>query len=88
MLHRLREAMKRDDGFTCAYDGDDRRGRGLHRWARHAGSTGHCGPKIEHTTPDKAVVFTLINAESGEARSRVVPNVKGDTLRPGDSSTR
>src|SRR5206468_673162 len=36
--------------------------------------------EIEHIVPEKAVVFTLINAESGEARSRVIPNVKGDTL--------
>ena len=80
MLHRLREAMKRDDGFTDlmagtivadeAYVGG--KARRMHGWL-NAG-------KGETVKPAKAVVFTLINAESGEARSRVIPNVKADTL--------
>ena len=79
MLHRLREAMKRDDAFTTllsgtivadeAYvGGESRRKYGTLR------------PTIEHVQRPKSIVFTLINAESGEARSRVIPNVKGDTL--------
>ncbi len=79
MLHRLREAMKRDDGFTSLMAGtivaDEAYIGGASRR-----KYGTLRSTIEHTTPDKAVVFTLINAESGEARSRVVPNVKGDTL--------
>ena len=36
--------------------------------------------RAERIQRPKSIVFTLINAESGEARSRVIPNVKGDTL--------
>jgi transposase-like protein len=79
MVHRIREAMKRDDAFTTLMEGtivaDEAYIGGASRR-----KYGTLRAKIEHTTPDKAVVFTLINAESGEARSRVVPNVKGDTL--------
>ncbi len=79
MLHRLREAMKRDGSFDLiagtivadeAYIGG--RTRPMHGTLSAYAS--------EKTTPPKAVVFTLIHAESGEARSRVIPNVKADTL--------
>ena len=79
MLHRLREAMKRDDGFTTLMEGtivaDEAYIGGASRR-----KYGHLRANIEHIVPEKAVVFTLINSESGEARSKVVPNVKGDTL--------
>jgi len=80
MCHRLREAMTRDDAFTSlmagtivadeAYVGG--RSRPMH--GKLSAS------KTENYKPPKAVVFTLIEAESGEARSRVIPNVKADTL--------
>ncbi|MCU1465627.1 MAG: putative transposase for insertion sequence element [Actinomycetia bacterium] len=78
MLHRLREAMKRGDAFqpmtgTIVADEAYIGGQSRRKY-------GHLRADIEHIVPAKAVVFTLINAESGEARSKVVPNVKGDTL--------
>jgi hypothetical protein len=36
--------------------------------------------RTENIHPPKSVVFTLISAETGEARSRVIPNVKAHTL--------
>jgi transposase-like protein len=80
MLHRLREAMKRDVAFTELMEGtivaDEAyiggRSRAAHGWLQ---------PKrTENIHPPKAVVFTLVNASTGEARSRVIPNVKAETL--------
>jgi transposase-like protein len=80
MLHRLREAMKRDDAFTTLLSGtivaDEAYigGRARHKYGTLRADTG------DTIIPDKAVVFTLVNRETGEARSRVIPNVKADTL--------
>jgi transposase-like protein len=83
MLHRIREAMKVDGSLVAkmvnttviadeTYIGGAEKNK--HAWKRDPSVAGrHHGPK----TP----VFTLIDANTGEARSAVVPNVTGATLR-------
>jgi hypothetical protein len=79
MLHRLREAMKRADSFTDLMTGtivaDEAYIGGKARPM-------HGTPKARKETDlrPRSVVFTLISAEAGEARSRVVPDVKAHTL--------
>ena len=83
MVHRIREAMKREPlagllSGTVASDETWIGGRitnkpkakrpQVHRWERYNRS-------------DKPAVQALIDVESGEVRSQVIPNVKGDTLR-------
>jgi len=78
MAHRIREAMKRDPlagllaGTIVADEayigGTARRKRGT------------LNASDETEVPRKSIVLTLVHRESGEARSRVIPNVKGDTL--------
>ena len=80
MLHRIREAMKREplagllSGTVIADEtwiGGEPRNR--HRRVRHA--------QDNHAQDNKTVVFSLVHRESGEVRSRVIPNVRRDTLR-------
>lgn len=86
--HRIREAMKAGplaDMFRGTIVADETWIGGEPRF-RH-------GAKAESTTPvrivpghgnvhtDKTAVLSLINAETGEVRSRVVPDVTGATLR-------
>jgi transposase-like protein len=81
MTMRIREAMKAG-GITTKMTGtvvaDETwvggKPANLHKHQRHARD--HYGPK-EHKTP----VLSLINKETGEVRSRVIPNVRGTTLK-------
>jgi transposase-like protein len=79
MLHRVREAMKLSDApvlanTTIVADGTYIGGaeKNKHAWKRDP----HASGRGTHKTP----VFTLIDAQTGEARSAVVPNVTGATL--------
>lgn len=102
MLHRVREAMKRDGLVsmmrgTVAADETFIGGResNKHYWRRweNTGPTqpqlvlpGTIGPRgrPEGGRPPaagKTIVLTLIDKATGEARSRVIPNVTGHTLR-------
>lgn len=79
LTQRIREAMKRDPlagllkGTVIAdetsYGGKPRYKQGT---LRARGGEKHY--------PPKSTVFTLVDRESGEARSRVIPDVKADTL--------
>ncbi len=82
MLHRLREAMK-SDPIATKFSGTviaDEAWIGGRSRAKRGTLQGH---KIDDAryTPPKAIVFTLINKASGEARSRVIPDVTGETLQ-------
>ena len=75
LLHRIREAMDQASPVgkmvgTIAADETFIGGklRNMHANKRE-------------TAPPKTVVLTLVNRNTGEARSRVIPNVKGRTLR-------
>lgn len=77
MLHRLREAMRRESvlsdpmsGVIVAdetYIGGDPENR--HNW--HPGKSG---------ATDKIPVLALVEQHTGEVRARVIPNVTGETL--------
>jgi transposase-like protein len=80
MTMRIREAMKRDPKATRmvgtivadeAYIGGRSR-------AKHGTLRGERKP--ERIVPEKAAVLTLVNRETGEARSRVMAKVTSDTL--------
>jgi transposase-like protein len=77
VLHRLREAMKRDP-FSSMFSGTvvaDETWIGGNPKNRHA--------KVRRPgkgSTDKTPVLSLINVDTGEVRSQVVPNVTGQTL--------
>jgi transposase-like protein len=86
MLHRLREAMKRpplvgllsgtivaDETFIGGKP-KNKRQQGRKRPGTGRGVAGHPGA-------EKAAVLALVDKETGEVRSRVIPNVTGDTPR-------
>jgi transposase-like protein len=86
MLHRLREAMKRDPlasllaGTIVAdetFVGGKPRNRHQQGKDRPGTSKGHAG-----RAEPKTIVLSLVNRETGEVRSRVIPDVTGETLRP------
>jgi transposase-like protein len=79
MCHRIREAMKRDENGELlsgvvisdeTWIGGKPRNRHLHQRYEE-------GYAADHKTP----VLSLVDTESGEVRSQVVPNVRGDTLK-------
>ena len=86
MLHRLREAMKREpmvsllsgtivaDETFIGGKPKNKHQQGKKRPRTGRGVAGHPGA-------EKAAVLSLVNIEPVEARSRVVPNVTGETLR-------
>lgn len=85
MLHRLREAMKREPlaGLLVGtieadetFIGGKPRNRHQQGRTRPGTSKGFAG-----TPTDKPAVLSLVNRETGEVRSRVVPDVTGPTLR-------
>jgi transposase-like protein len=85
-LHRLREAMKRN-GLPHPDNGVDLlRGRVVadesYLGGKPANRHGHDPGKHRRGVPDgKIQILTLVSRETGEARSRIVPNVRRNTLR-------
>ncbi len=86
MTQRIREAMKRDPlagllaGTIVAdetYIGGKPRNRHQQGRQRPGTSKGYAG-----TPKDETPVLSLIDKATGEVRSRVVPNITGETLAP------
>jgi transposase-like protein len=77
MLHRIREAMKREPlaGLLRGTIISDETWYGGKPSNRHADKT-HPG----HGNTDKQPILALVDFETREVRSRVVPNVTGQTL--------
>jgi hypothetical protein len=79
-LHRLREAMKRGaaaplSGRVVAdesYYGGKPKNRHGHDPRKHTQGYGR---------DEKAIIMALVDRETGEVRSQVIPNVRRDTLR-------
>jgi len=81
MLHRLREAMKRDDSaalLSGAVVADETwvGGNPANRHAKARLAEGH-----RRWATQKITVLSVIDKATGEARSAVVPNVKAHNLR-------
>jgi transposase-like protein len=83
MLHRLREAMKRDPlaGLLKGTIVADETYIGGKPHNRHRGPWENRTPAPRGRATDKTPVVSLVNKETGEARSHVVANVTGQTLR-------
>jgi len=81
MLHRLREAMKRDDGAPLLSGTlvADETWIGGDPGNQHARAKLALGP--DRWTTRKTTVLSVIDKATGEARSAVVPNVRASTLR-------
>lgn len=81
MAHRIREAMRRDPRGVSMMVGtivaDEAYIGGKSRQKHGALSADR---KRERITPEKAAVLTLVNRESGEARSRVMARITSDNL--------
>jgi transposase-like protein len=79
MLHRLREAMKREPmaGLLSGRVVADETWFGGKPSNRH----GHDPSKHMQGKHDKVPIMALISRETGEVRSRVMPNVKAENLR-------
>jgi transposase-like protein len=79
MLHRIREAMKQDPlaGLLSGRVVADETWIGGKPKNRH----GHKRGKGGQGKSDKTPVMSLVARDSGEVRSRVMPNVRRDTLR-------
>jgi transposase-like protein len=87
MLHRIREAMKLDplasllSGTVVADEtwyGGKRTNRPKHKRAPKQGA----GAWANFARPtDKTPIMALVNTETGEVRSKVIPNVTGESLR-------
>lgn len=86
MLHRLREAMKREplEGLPSGTIVADETYIGAKPKNRHQQGTKRPGTGLGvagRPGPEKAAVLALVNQDTGEVRSRVIPDVTGDTLR-------
>lgn len=90
VLHRLREAMKRDPlagmlrGTIVsdeAYIGGDPRNRHAAKQAQIKPERVRAGERRANQATDKQPVLSLLHLESGEVRSVAVPDVTGATLR-------
>lgn len=82
MVHRIREAMKREPmaGLLSGTVASDETWIG----GKPSNRPKHKRPERkmwEVVKTDKPAVQALVNLETGEVRSQIVPNVKGDTLR-------
>ena len=79
MLHRIRFAMERDPlaGLLSGRVVADETWIGGKPSNRHGHRKGHGGQGKTTKTP----IVALVSRETGEVRSRVVPNVKGHNLR-------
>ena len=81
MLHRIREAMKRDGRATLLSGiviADE-------TWIGGKPRNKHARERFKEDRPyrgdNKTPVLSLVDKATGEVRSRVVPNVRGKTLR-------
>ena len=83
MTHRIREAMKREPlaGMLRGTVVADETWIGGKPKNRHGSRKGKYGADGRADLPPKAIVLSLIDTETGEARSRVIPDVSGATLR-------
>lgn len=86
MMHRIREAMKGDLLLetmrgTIVADETWIGGNPKNRHASRKGGPTRLTPGHGNVHTDKTPVLSLINARTGEARSAIVPNVTGATLR-------
>lgn len=93
MLHRIREAMKSDgldllggEGHVVVADETFIGGKAKNRHktkSADAGTPVPIAPGERNPNPvaDKTAVLSLIDTETGEVRSRIVPDVTGATLR-------
>ncbi len=79
MLHRIREAMKREPlaGLLSGRVVADETWYGGKPSNRH----GHDPKKSIQGRHDKTAIMSLVSRETGEVRSRVMPNVKPASLR-------
>jgi hypothetical protein len=79
MLHRIREAMKKQplSGLLTGRVVSDETWYGGKPANRH----GHDPRKHTQGQTDKTTIQSLVSRETGDVRSRVVPNVTGDNLR-------
>jgi len=80
MLHRIREAMKREPlaGLLAGTVQADETFIGGEPRNRHRSDPRE--PRRSYATTDQTAVFSLVNYETREVRSRVVPDVSGATL--------
>ncbi len=80
MTQRIREAMRRDPlaGLLSGTIVADETWIGGKARAKRGTIQG--AAKGERVIPDKSIVITLVDRESGEARSRVIPDVTAVTL--------
>jgi transposase-like protein len=80
MLHRIREAMKREPlaGLLHGTIISDETWYGGKPANRHGHRKGHGGQGVSDKTP----IMSLVHKETGEVRSTVVANVDGKNLRP------
>ncbi|MFI4985384.1 MAG: IS1595 family transposase [Solirubrobacterales bacterium] len=79
MMHRIREAMKRDPlaGLLSGRVVADETWYGGKPSNRH----GHDSRGSRKGQHDRTPIMSLVSRETGEVRSQVIPNVKGSTLR-------
>ena len=78
MMHRIREAMKRDPlaGLLSGRVVADETWYGG-KPSNRKGHDSRGKPKGQH---DRTPIMALVSRESGEVRSMVIPNVRGETL--------
>ena len=85
MVHRIREAMKREPlaGLLSGTVVADETWIGGKPSNRHKSKRkpSRAPQSWAHVPTDKTPVMSLINLETGEVRSQVIPNVQGKTLR-------
>lgn len=83
MLHRLREAMKREPmaGLLSGTVVADETFMGEKPKNKHQSRRGKYGASSRGDLAPKTAVLSLVNKDTGEVRSRVIPNVTGATLR-------
>jgi ISXO2-like transposase domain len=79
LMHRVREAMKREPmaGLLSGRVVADETWFG----GKPANRKGHDASKFKPGTHDRTPIMALVSRETGEVRTQVVPNVRGDTLR-------
>jgi transposase-like protein len=83
VLHRIREAMKKQPlaGLLTGRVVSDETWIGGKPSNRHGHDPKRHDARMQPGGTDKTTVQTLVSRETGEARSRVVPDVTGENLR-------